>query len=110
MRLLDRVGVTIDEVDFFVCSQPNAWYGAAAARGLGLPDHKRVEIEAHSCKYGHLMAASAPLNLYVAAAQGRLQRGDLVLIFSPGAGFVQTACLYRWHHERPFAPIPEPVR
>jgi 3-oxoacyl-[acyl-carrier-protein] synthase III len=107
MRLLDRVGVTIDEVDVFVCSQPNAWYGAAAARGLGIPDHKRVEIEAHFCKYGHLMAASAALNLYIAASRGQLEKGDLVLIFSPGAGFVLTACLYRWHHERPFPPIPD---
>jgi 3-oxoacyl-[acyl-carrier-protein] synthase III len=46
--------------------------------------------------YGHIMAASAPMNLMTACRAGNLGEDDLVMVYSPGAGFVQNALLLRW--------------
>lgn len=101
--LLARNGLTGQDVDFFVCAQAGAWFGEACARTLDLPDHKYTPPEDHFQKYGHLLAASAPLNLWVAWTTGKLRKGDLVLIYSPGVGFTQAAALLRWSLDPPTA-------
>jgi 3-oxoacyl-[acyl-carrier-protein] synthase III len=62
-----------------------------------------VPPEEHFQRFGHLLPASAPLNLWVAWSQGRLRRGDLVLVYSPGVGFTQVASLLRWWMDPPSA-------
>ncbi len=95
-EVLERAGASVEDVDFFACTQPAAWYGETCARALGLPDHKWVPAAMHFQKYGHLMAASAALNLWVAWAHQLIHQGDLVLVYSPGVGFTTTASLIRW--------------
>ncbi|HHO51595.1 MAG TPA: hypothetical protein ENK18_12155 [Deltaproteobacteria bacterium] len=94
--LLQRNGLGPDDVDFFVCAQAGAWFGEAAAVTLGIGAGRWVPAGDHFQRYGHLLAASAPLNLWVAWTTGRLRVGDLVLIYSPGVGFIQAAALVRW--------------
>jgi 3-oxoacyl-[acyl-carrier-protein] synthase III len=99
--LLERHGCTPSEVDFFVCAQATAWFGEACARAVGVGEGRYTGPGDHFQKYGHLLAGSAPLNLWVAWSTGRLRKGDLVLVYSPGVGFVQGATLIRWAMEPP---------
>lgn len=93
LELLERHGYAPGDVGLFIPSQPTIWFAEACCEALGIDPARTLNTFA-AC--GHLMPASAPLNLFTAAEQGRLHRGDLVLIYSPGVGFVTTAALYRW--------------
>ena len=66
----------------------------AARAGGGDPDMKKVVINLEA--YGNTTAGTIPLALCDARAQGRLKKGDLVLLASVGAGFTVGAVLLRW--------------
>jgi 3-oxoacyl-[acyl-carrier-protein] synthase-3 len=92
-RLLERNGLDASELDLFVSHQANRRIITAAAERLGLPDSKVViNLE----MYGNTTAATIPLALADAARDGRLKRGDLVLLASVGAGFTVGAVLLKW--------------
>jgi 3-oxoacyl-[acyl-carrier-protein] synthase-3 len=60
---------------------------------LGVPDSKvMVNID----RYGNTTAATIPLGLRDAVAEGRLKKGDLVLILTVGAGYTTGGILMRW--------------
>jgi 3-oxoacyl-[acyl-carrier-protein] synthase-3 len=85
--------VTADDIDLFVSHQANRRIIMSAAERLGLPAEKViVNIE----KYGNTTAGTIPLALTDAVAEGRLKRGNLVLIASVGAGFTVGSVLLRW--------------
>lgn len=94
--VLEQCGYTARDVDLFVCAQAMVWFGAACAEAIGVPVDRTVPPEQHFQRFGHLLAGSVSLNLYVAWATRRLQVGDLVLMYSPGVGFTQAATLLRW--------------
>jgi len=96
LPLLERHGITADDVDFFVCAQSAAWWADACAAAISIDADRYVSADDHFKKYGHLLPASASLNLWIAWRSGRLRVGDLVLMYTPGAGFTQTASLVRW--------------
>lgn len=91
--LLDRTGHASADVDVLVVSQPTVWFHEACADTLGIPRDRTLSTFP---RYGHPMPASAPLNLYTAYEAGRIKDGDLVLLYTPGAGFIQAALLMRW--------------
>ncbi len=92
-RVLDRNGITAKDVDLFVCHQANRRIIMSAADRLGFEEHKVIlNID----KYGNTTAATIPLALEDAIADGKLKRGDLVLLASVGAGFTVGAVLLRW--------------
>ena len=92
-RILERNGLQANDVDLFVSHQANRRIIKAAADQLGLPDEKVViNID----RYGNTTGATIPLALADARADGRLKRGDLVLLASVGAGFTVGAVLLRW--------------
>ncbi len=92
-RVLERNGLTSQDLDLFVSHQANRRIIAAAAERLGLPDEKVViNLE----MYGNTTAATLPLALADAMQQERLKKGDLVLLTSVGAGFTVGAVLLRW--------------
>ncbi len=92
-RLLERNGLDPSHLDLFVSHQANRRIITAAAERLGLPDSKVIiNLE----MYGNTTAATIPLALSDALEQGRLKRGDLVLLASVGAGFTTGAVLLRW--------------
>jgi len=65
----------------------------SAAERLGLPPEKVViNIE----KYGNTTAGTIPLALTEAVTDGRLKKGNLVLLASVGAGFTVGSILLRW--------------
>ena len=93
-RLLARNGVGPKDVDLFVSHQANRRIIEAAADRLGLgPDKVIINLE----KYGNTTAGTIPLALADARAEGRLKKGDLVLLASVGAGFTVGSVLLRWN-------------
>ena len=92
-RLLERNGIDTAQIDLFVSHQANRRIIEAAAERLGLgPDKVIINLE----MYGNTTAGTIPLALADARKQGRLKKGDLVLLCSVGAGFTVGAVLLRW--------------
>jgi 3-oxoacyl-[acyl-carrier-protein] synthase-3 len=91
--LLERNGLRPDQLDLFVPHQANVRIIDAARQRLGLPDEKVVK---NIDRYGNTTAATIPLALGTALEEGRLKRGDLVLMAAVGAGFTVGSVLLRW--------------
>jgi 3-oxoacyl-[acyl-carrier-protein] synthase-3 len=96
-EVVDEAGYSMEDVDFLCMSNATAWFPEICCAALGIDQAKRLKVEDHFQRFGHLLAGSAPLNLYLAHSLGKIKPGDLVLIYSPGVGFVQLAQLYRWN-------------
>lgn len=90
---LDLAGYQASDIDWFVPHQANKRILDGAARKLGL-DPERVVITVD--KHANTSAASIPLALNVACADGRIKPGDLVLMEAMGGGFTWGALLIRW--------------
>ena len=91
--VLAKGGVTAQDLDWFVPHQANKRIIDASARKLGIAGEK-VVISVHL--HGNTSAASVPLALAGAVADGRIRRGDLVLLEAMGGGFTWGAVLLRW--------------
>jgi 3-oxoacyl-[acyl-carrier-protein] synthase-3 len=91
--ILQRNGITPDDLALFISHQANRRIITAAADRLGI-DEAKVIINLE--RYGNTTAATIPLALSDAMAQGRLKKGDLVLLASVGAGFTVGSVLVRW--------------
>jgi len=92
-RILAKNGLTPADVDLFVSHQANRRIIDAAADRLSLDESKViVNLE----RYGNTTAGTIPLALADARREGRLKKGDLVLLASVGAGFTVGSVLLRW--------------
>ena len=91
--LLSKNDLTPDDVSLFIAHQANIRILDAARRRLGLPEEKVVK---NIHKFGNTTAATIPLALYDAIEDGRLDKGDLILFSSVGAGYTAGASLFRW--------------
>ncbi len=92
-RVLSRHQLDPTQIDLFVSHQANRRIIEAAAERLALPESKVV---INLADYGNTTAATVPLALADAVKDGRLKKGDLVLLASVGAGFTVGAVLLRW--------------
>ncbi len=90
---LSAGGVTAEDLDWFVPHQANLRIIDASAKKMGIAPSKVV---ATVSEHGNTSAASVPLALAVAVADGRIRKGDLVLIEAMGGGFTWGAVLLRW--------------
>ena len=92
-EVLAASGHSLSEVALVVPHQANRRIGDAVAERLGLAPEKVVQnIE----RYGNTTAASIPIALTEARAQGLVQDGDLVVLAAFGAGFAWAGCVIRW--------------
>ena len=90
---LKITGYTAADIDWFVPHQANKRIIDGSAHKLGIDPSKVVTtVQCH----GNTSAASVPLALSVAVADGRIKRGDLVLLEAMGGGFTWGASLVRW--------------
>ncbi|MBX3581117.1 MAG: ketoacyl-ACP synthase III [Rhizobiaceae bacterium] len=88
-----KAGMTAADIDWFVPHQANKRIIDASAKKLGISEEKVVTtVQLH----GNTSAASVPLALSVAVADGRIKKGDLVLLEAMGGGFTWGAVLLRW--------------
>ncbi|WP_297327830.1 beta-ketoacyl-ACP synthase III [uncultured Bartonella sp.] len=86
-------GISPSDLDWFVPHQANKRIIEASAKKLGIDDEKVViTVDQH----GNTSAASVPLALSVAVKDGRIKKGDLVMLEAMGGGFTWGAILIRW--------------
>lgn len=93
LQLLERNGMTAEDLDLFVSHQANLRIIDAVGNRLGLPDAKVMK---NIRLYGNTTAATIPLALAGALDQKRLAKGDVVLLAAVGAGFTVGTALLRW--------------
>ncbi|MGD0416812.1 MAG: beta-ketoacyl-ACP synthase III [Terriglobales bacterium] len=92
-RILARNNLTGKDVDCFIAHQANLRIITATAERLGMPMEKViVNID----RYGNTTAGTIPLAIQTALEEGKLKKGDLVLLAAVGAGFTSGATLLRW--------------
>lgn len=93
VKLLERNGVTGADLGCFIPHQANKRIITATAERLNMPeDRVIINIE----KYGNTSSGTIPLAMQTALDQGKLKKGDLVLLGAMGAGFTVGAALLRW--------------
>jgi 3-oxoacyl-[acyl-carrier-protein] synthase-3 len=92
-EVLEKAGLTSKDVDWLVPHQANKRIIDGTARKLGLPP-ERVVLTVD--KHANTSAASIPLSLEVAVNDGRIKRGDLLLLEGIGGGLAWGASLIRW--------------
>ena len=90
---LKKSGYQAADIDWFVPHQANKRILDGAARKLGLaPEKIVITVDKHA----NTSAASIPLALNAACRDGRIKKGDLVLMEAMGGGFTWGAVLVRW--------------
>ena len=86
-------GASAETIDWFVPHQANKRIIDASAHKLHIaPQKVGLTVDLH----GNTSAASIPLALSVAVADGRIKKGDLVLLEAMGGGFTWGSALLRW--------------
>lgn len=88
-----RAGVPVSEVDWFVPHQANQRILEAVAKRVGIDENRVISTVA---RHGNTSAASVPLALAEGVADGRIKRGDLVLLEAMGGGLTWGAALLRY--------------
>lgn len=92
-EVLEKTGRKIEDVDLFIPHQANDRITKMVAEKFDLPPEKVVS---NIAKYGNTTAASIPIAICEARAQGRLKKGDLLLLASFGSGFTWASTLIKW--------------
>jgi 3-oxoacyl-[acyl-carrier-protein] synthase-3 len=92
-EVLDASGYTAADIDWVVPHQANKRILDATAKKLGLPPERMVvTVDQHA----NTSAASVPLALDVAIRDGRIKRGDLLVLEAMGGGFTWGAAIIRY--------------
>ena len=106
-EVVEKAGLTLEDVTLIIPHQANRRIIEAAARGLKLPLERFV---INLDRYGNTSTASIPLATYEAAQQKRLRPGDLVVFVGFGAGLTWGAALVKWTGPvRPSLPRKRPL-
>lgn len=93
VKVLEKAGLSKNDVDLLVPHQANIRIVDAAVRRLGIsPDKVVVNLD----KYGNMSAASIPVALDEAVKAGRLAEGDIVVMVGFGTGLTWGACVLKW--------------
>jgi 3-oxoacyl-[acyl-carrier-protein] synthase III len=92
-EVLEKAGLTAKDIDWLVPHQANKRIIDGTGRKLGLPP-ERVVLTVD--KHANTSAASIPLALEAAVSDGRIKRGDLLLLEGIGGGLAWGASLVRW--------------
>ncbi len=92
-KVLKQAGLEFSDVDLIIPHQANSRIIMAVAKRLGLTEDKIfLNIE----KYGNMSSASTATALVEAILEGRVKKGDTILLDSFGAGLVWGACVIIW--------------
>ncbi len=90
---MSSAGISPGDVDWFVPHQANQRILDGTAKKLGIDPAKVISTIA---RHGNTSAASVPLALDAAVSDGRINKGDLLLLEAMGGGFTWGAALLRW--------------
>ena len=92
-EVVERAGLTLDDIELFIPHQANLRIIRAGARTLGV-DESRIFVNLD--KYGNTSSASIPLALCEAVESGRLRSGDHLVLIGFGAGLAWAAAAVQW--------------
>ena len=92
LEILERNGLTIDDLDLMIMHQANLRINEGVQKRLGLPDEK---VFNNIQNYGNTTAGTIPIAFHEALEQGRAKAGDLVAFVGLGSGLNWGAVLYR---------------
>ncbi|MBI5749621.1 MAG: 3-oxoacyl-ACP synthase III family protein [Nitrospinae bacterium] len=92
-KALQKCGLTIKDIDFFITHQPARELVDSWRKGLGL---KEGQYHDTLKKYGNLSNASIPVTLDEAVSQGMLKGDDIVVFSAPGMGWNHSSIVFRW--------------
>ncbi|MBV1857858.1 MAG: ketoacyl-ACP synthase III family protein [Nannocystaceae bacterium] len=90
---LSDAGVSLSDIALCVFNTPTAWYADFCADVLGVDRAKTVSVYRKTTNIGPALMTA---NLHHAASEGRLDPGDLVLIYSVGSASTAMAMVLRW--------------
>jgi len=90
---VDRAGLRLQDVDWFIPHQANIRIIDAAAERLGQPREKFI---VNVDRFGNTSSASVPVALYEAVRDGRVRRGHVAAMVAFGGGLTWAACALRW--------------
>ena len=85
-------GLTVEDIDLLVPHQANLRINELVGRNLNLPEEK---IYNNIQRYGNTTAASIPIALNEAIAEGKAKRGDIIMLAALGSGFTWASCVLR---------------
>src|SRR6266480_4153501 len=91
--VLQRCGVSVEDVDVYIPHQANVRILDHAVKKLGIPRERMI---VNVDRYGNTSSGSIPLALADAQREGRLKKGDLVLMTGMGAGLTWGSGLMEW--------------
>ena len=92
-RILERNKLTGSDIDCFIAHQANRRIIMATADRLKMPEDKViVNID----RFGNTTAGTIPLAMQTALENGKLKKGNTVLLAAVGAGFTSGATLLKW--------------
>ena len=91
--VLQQAGMTFADVDLIIPHQANARIIMAVAKKLGIPED-RVYLNIERC--GNMSSASTVTALCEAVQEGKVKKGDIILLDAFGAGLVWGACIIEW--------------
>ena len=92
-EVLEASGLSIDDVDLLIPHQANLRISEMVRRRLRLPEDR---VYNNIQRYGNTTAATIPIALAEAVAEGRLHSGDLLCLVAFGSGFTWGSALIRW--------------
>jgi 3-oxoacyl-[acyl-carrier-protein] synthase III len=92
-RVLEKGGVTADEIDLFIPHQANQRITDAVRERLDVPEEK---VYSNIARVGNTSSASIPICLDECVRSGRVKKGDLILMAAFGAGVTWGGILMRW--------------
>jgi 3-oxoacyl-[acyl-carrier-protein] synthase-3 len=95
-KLLDQLGLTVDDIDLYVPHQANVRIIKHAVERLGIPEEKVV---VNVDRYGNTSSGSIPLALADAVRERRVEKGDIVLMTGMGAGLTWGSGVIEWTEE-----------
>jgi 3-oxoacyl-[acyl-carrier-protein] synthase-3 len=90
---LKQAGLKCQDIDLVIPHQANMRIIMAMAKKLNLAPEK---IYLNIAKYGNMSSASTATALCEAVKEGRIKKGDIVLLDAFGAGLVWGACVIKW--------------
>jgi 3-oxoacyl-[acyl-carrier-protein] synthase-3 len=90
---LDKIGMTLDDVDWFVPHQANARIIQAAAQKLDQPLEK---FQISIAESANVSSATVPMALYDLQKTGKLKKGDIIAVMGFGGGLCAAAAIIEW--------------
>lgn len=91
-RVLEKTGLKANDISLLIPHQANIRIINAVAERVGIPKEK---VFVNLDRYGNTSAASIPIALDEAVREGKVKRGDLVLMTAFGGGFTWGSCIVR---------------